>query len=319
MANTLPTDLNQKFGGYAQYYKNNFKNDEKGDLKYVGDAWSKQLKIWDDNDNLLEEGYVYEFSSKYPVAELAQIIRNESFRHVMKDLPVEDKSFAYKFCELVGLPSEKYDQSTRYKELFVGTQRVFLEGMRVPLPNWASFTDRSGNLTLRFLQRNDPQGMFLGILSKCCQEPKNFAASCAYDGHLNPNAAFAVFEGPEGLIFQSYVWADEDGNVCFDSIESRKKFDYTKQYQSDAEELMMNFAYSLPQGKKCTVGSNTFSFQGVSTKEKLKNPTKTYEIDYVQHLLINFSPSKQLFYTADSERQNLVGVGMNKPDQQNNM
>lgn len=316
-ANLLPSNLNQKFGGYAQYFKNNFKNDKKGLLKYVGDAWSRRIKIWDDKDNVLEEGFVYEFSTKYPIDELAKIVKFDSFRQIMKDLPVKDRNFAFEYADNKGLPKESDSTSQSYKELFAGTQDVFLNGLKVPLPDWASFTDSSNDLTLRFLKRNDPQGMFLGIKTRCCQQPEDWAASCAYDGHLSPNAAFAVFEAPEGLIFQSYVWQDSEGDVCFDSIESPDKFSNYDKYGEDAKELMMRFAKSLPKGTICNVGQNNFDFP--YTEDRLLNLTKTHEIDYVRDLLIKFSPNRGTQYTGDSLRQYSVGVGMREPDQQNNM
>lgn len=309
LANLLPNNLNQKFGGYAQYFKNNFKNDEKGELKFIGDSWGKKIAIWDDDNNVLEDGFVYEFASKYPINNLTEIIKRDSFRTVIKSLPVKDMTFAYQFCDVQGLPSEKDNESAAYKQLFTGTQEIFLQGLKVPLPDWSSFNGKSGDLTLRFLRRDEPQGMFLGLLSKCCQEPKNWAASCAYDGHLNPNAAFAVFEGPEGLIFQAYVWADKNGNVCFDSIESRKVFDFTKKYQFDAEELMKEFAQSLPSGKRCLVGNNPFSFASVKKEDLLINLTKTHELDFVSGMLRQFSPNGTKFYNSDSKVQYFVGVG----------
>ena len=306
-ANLLPTNLNQKFNGYPQYFLTNFPDDKKGDLRLVGDAWNSRISLWDDNDNVLEEGLVYEFSSKYNVSDLSQIIKHNSFRQVMKDLPVESKPFAYQFCDIRGLPTEADNKSGRYKKLFAGTQKVFLDGLKVKLPDWASFTGKSGELTLRFLRRDEPQGMFLGRLSKCCQEPENWAASCAYDGHLNPNAAFAVFEGPEGLVFQSYVWADKDGNVCFDSIES-PLYDFRFKYKREGQELMENFADSLPSGKICTVGNNSFGFKSADTK--LRNPTETNNIPYVSQLLYDFCPSNtSSLYRADSLSQYDVGVG----------
>jgi hypothetical protein len=152
-ANLLPTNLNQKFNGYAQYFLTNFPDDKKGDLRLVGDAWNSRISLWDDNDNVLEEGLVYEFSAKYNVSDLSQIIKHNSFRQVMKDLPVESKPFAYQFCDIRGLPTEADNQSGRYKKLFAGTQQVFLDGLKVKLPDWASFTGKSGDLTLRFLRR----------------------------------------------------------------------------------------------------------------------------------------------------------------------
>ena len=68
------------------------------------------------------------------------------------------------------------------------------------------------------------------------------------------------------------------------------------------------FADSLPSGKICTVGNNSFSFN--SANKKLSNPTETNKILYVAQLLYDFCPANSSsLYTADSHSQYSVGVG----------
>jgi hypothetical protein len=165
---------------------------------------------------------------------------------------------------------------------------------------WSDFKATEGDMTLRFLPREDPKGMMLGKITECCQNPESWAASCSYDGHLNPLAAFAVFEINNEIIYQSYVWSDEDGNVCFDSSEASKR-DYKsdKDKIAKAKSLLIDFSKSI--SGKCNIGTNFLGFY--NNTEALKNPTKTHKSDDVQALLVQFSPNGGNFYSSDSSRQ----------------
>jgi len=135
----------------------------------------------------------------------------------------------------------------------------------------------------------------------------NKAASCAYDGHLNPLACFAVFEVNNELIFQSYVWSDEEGNVCFDSIETANRNYYKQQNLISAARLLMKKFSSSISGR-CVVGSNRIELiDRLPNKDLLKNPTTTNNLDHVSNLLITYSINRNdRLYTADSSVQYLV-------------
>jgi hypothetical protein len=157
---------------------------------------------------------------------------------------------------------------------------------------------------MRFLPREDPRGMFLGNITECCQHPKGHAASCAYDGVINPKAAFVVFEINNEIEAQCYVWEDKEGNICFDSFEyPTKKIAYGS-IGLEITALFRDFASRLPEGIKCTIGTNPFFDD--STKP-LRNPTKTYQDPFINSLLDDHSPyGSEGLYNHDSQYQYLI-------------
>ncbi|MDZ4833744.1 MAG: hypothetical protein SGJ27_08175 [Candidatus Melainabacteria bacterium] len=89
-----------------------------------------------------------------------------------------------------------------------------------PFPLEKSWTD--GNLTGRFLPRNDTRGVYLGEHSNCCQHPADAGAACAWYGQESPRSGFFVVENKAGeVVAQSWAWISENGQLCFDSIESK--------------------------------------------------------------------------------------------------
>lgn len=312
LANLLPDDYKgQSFSGYTGYFIKYYPEDQSNHLKLVGNSWNNTIKIWDENQKQpLEIGKVSEFSHRFTPNELYDLINIDALQSVLKgELNSRSDEFAIKFVTKVGMPSSENNKSLNYKMLYSGAEEVYLMGQEVSLPDWANYTDSYNGMTLRFLQRNDPSGMFLGLDTKCCQHPRDYAASCAYDGFVNPNAAFVVFENINGeLLFQSYVWADENDNVCFDSIEGA-----TRDIRNDSNLLesvgilLKNFAKSLPSGKICTTGSSYF---GRMAPTPLKNPTTSNKIPIISDLLTSFSPYKDdRLYISDSQTQFIIGSG----------
>jgi hypothetical protein len=301
-ANELPDDFNQSFRGYAQYFLMYLDKNKNNILKKIGNGWNNDLTIWDDNLNVVKSGKVYEFADLDPFT-LHNHMKLMTVQNIVNHLPSYDRKFAIEFAENIDLDDDYSSESSDSEILYVGLERVYLEGKKVPLPNWASFTETLNNITMRFLPRDDPKGMFLGVYTGCCQHIKGYAGSCAMDGHLNKNAAFVVFEKYESIIAQSYVWSDEDGNICFDSIEKKDRFNNID--NDEIKELLITFASSLPSNIKCTVGNNPLGFE--RTNNPLRNPTKTNEIDYVKDLLEKNHPDHvSSFYRSDSGSQSLI-------------
>ena len=301
-ANELPDNFNQTFRGFAQYFLMYLEKNKNNILKKIGNGWNNDLTIWDDNHNIVKSGKVYEFADLDPVT-LHGHIKFMTVQNIVNNLPSYDRKFAIEFAENIDLDDDYSSESSDSEELYVGLERVYLEGKEVPLPKWASFTETVNNITMRFLSRDEPKGMFLGVYTGCCQHIKGYAGSCAMDGHLNEKAAFAVFEKNESIIAQSYVWSDKDGNICFDSIEKKDKFTDTD--NDEIKELLISFASSLPSNIICTVGHNPFSFE--YTRNPLINPTKTNEIDYVRDLLEANHPNHvSSFYRSDSGSQSII-------------
>lgn len=83
-------------------------------------------------------------------------------------------------------------------------------------------------LTARFLDRDDPIGLFLGHHTNCCQYPGACADSSAWNGQEDPAGGFLVVKNEKGeVLAQSWTWRNEAG-VCFDSIESKGLIDEQK-------------------------------------------------------------------------------------------
>jgi len=311
LANLLPDDLiGQTFPGYAGYFIKHYPEDKSNHLKLVGNSWNNTIRIWDENKKEpLEIGTVSEFSHRFTPQELFHIINIDSLQNVLKgELQCKNDEYAVKFVTKVGMPNTDGNKSVNYKLLYSGTEEVYMMGLKVSLPEWANYADSYDGIFMRFLKKNDPSGMFLGIDTKCCQHPRDYAASCAYDGYVNPDAAFAVFENIKGeLLYQSYVWADEKNNICFDSIEgATRELRNDEKSLSKVKILLQNFNKSLPRGTICTTGSSYF---GNLILPPLINPSKTNEIPIIKDLLEEFSPNKNnRFYNMDSTTQFVIGV-----------
>jgi hypothetical protein len=298
MGNILPSDYYAYDENLANYYMDNLNNDLK-DLKYVGDSWNNIIAILNDEMKFQERGFVREFSSSYDVSKLAEIIKRYGSAELFKTMNVQSAKFGMQYIDTYKIPSDINSDSSGYKVLYSNLERIYLMGQEVSMPSWSGFSSTVNGLTLRFLPKDDPKGMFLGVITNCCQHPKSWAASCSYDGYLNPLACFAVFESRNNIIMQSYVWSDEKGNVCFDSIEGKASIDD----MNSAKKLLVEFARSI--SGKCTVGSNKLGFN--KSTDEIINPSKTNEIEEVKNLLFNYTPNRNNnFYRSDSIRQNIV-------------
>ena len=83
---------------------------------------------------------------------------------------------------------------------------------------------------MRRLSKTEPEGVFLGAITDCCQYPGGEGEDAAWYGQENPYSAFYVIEDvsqePPRIIAQSWVWICEDANsekltLVFDTIESQ--------------------------------------------------------------------------------------------------
>jgi len=80
----------------------------------------------------------------------------------------------------------------------------------------------AGELTGRFLPREDPRGIVLGWHTNCCQRIGAVGESCAWHGQANPLGGFFVVEDHRGSILaQSWAWWRPGEGLCFDNVEAR--------------------------------------------------------------------------------------------------
>jgi hypothetical protein len=89
-------------------------------------------------------------------------------------------------------------------------------------PMLAEMRIERGGYVGRMLPRNDPRGLFLGMLTNCCQYPSSGASSAAWHGQESEDGGFFVVEDAKGnVVVQSWTWLSRKLRVCaFDSLES---------------------------------------------------------------------------------------------------
>jgi hypothetical protein len=85
-----------------------------------------------------------------------------------------------------------------------------------------------GGYTFRKLDHDDPTGLFLGLLTDCCQHLHAAGAPCALHGWQKASGAFYVVEYKGRIIAQSWAWRGTKGELVFDSIEGLGGYDVEK-------------------------------------------------------------------------------------------
>ena len=108
-----------------------------------------------------------------------------------------------------GYPQEKY----------AALEERWLKSLGVP-PAFPSICISHGELVGRFLRREEPAGLFLGVHSNCCQYPGSNAESSAWHGQEDPLGGFFIVRAKRGIVAQSWTWI-ANGQACFDSVESK--------------------------------------------------------------------------------------------------
>ena len=278
----------------------------------IGDSWNKVIKFYDESTirTVLAEMSVKD-ATKLPEYKKDPKLLKEKISLDNMAFLVEEINDPREFPFLREY-AKYYSRADKdaMKENFLLVKRVFEEGLKNPLPEFASF-DKSYELDndtirMRFLKREDPIGMFLGNISECCQKPDGAARSAAFDGTFNENSAFMVIEINNELALMAYVWQDENGNVCFDNFETiGGKVFHSPRVQDVVKRLLMDFASSLPEGKRTTHGTGYVEINlgfKLSSKplENNLNYTLNPKYEHMGDLL------GRGFYYEDSEEQNEI-------------
>jgi hypothetical protein len=93
----------------------------------------------------------------------------------------------------------------------------------------------------RKLDHDDPTGLFLGLITDCCQHLHAAGAPCALHGWQKPSGAFYVIEYKGRIVAQSWAWRGSKGELVFDSIEGLGGYDTEKiarLYELASEEII---------------------------------------------------------------------------------
>lgn len=162
-----------------------------------------------------------------------------------------------------GVPDRAYSKN----------ENRWLASQQIDIPFPTDIVWKSGNLTARFLPRDDVRGLYLGQHTYCCQHPDGVGKSCAWHGQESPQGGFFVIEdGNKNIVTQSWTWLSDDGGVCFDSIEgaslySRDKTSLVNLYEQAAEHLAQTH-YKVTVGKNSKLDTSQWDLC-----ERLEHPT----------------------------------------------
>lgn len=170
-------------------------------------------------------------------AELRQQPLQEIKEHLLanKFSNVVDKPFATEAGQWGMSPTTYKDRETRYRA-----------SLAVPVPFDLEARWTVGNLTGRFLPRNDTRGLFVGNHTNCCQHPDGAAAASAWYSQESPRSGVFVVENKAGeIIAESWAWISDNRGLAFDNVEAKgigKRSDDVKAlYEKAAKDLSKEF------------------------------------------------------------------------------
>jgi hypothetical protein len=300
---------NQKYVGFAQYYQSQFrKSEDLGVLKRIGENWNVNLKTFDDRNRVVSIEPLSKLASRYRLQDLNNLLSMTIASHIIENFQDCDRKFLTAYCQYdsaYGNKSQRFDFDNCNEGIAIDRnyqyrEQAYLHGLSIPLPAWASYRnsivkpDTNEKITLRFLPRDDPRGMYLGVIASCCQHPDGQAATCAIDGHVNPKAAFMVIELKNKIIAEAYTWEDNNGNICLDSIETvGNEAYYSDKNKEIVRELLIQFG-NAQSNCMVNVGNNNFDFDHAPIT--MSNNTKAYE-EFAESL------PYENFYIDDHQRQ----------------
>jgi len=249
----------------------------------------------------------------YTVESLAKAIKTSSVSEIFEDLEDPNDVFLDEFTNHYGAGSDtEYSKEDKIL-LYTTLERNYLQGIETPLPEWASFDktvqkDSKTQIRLRFLPRNDPRGMFLGIYAECCQHPTSYAATCALDGQSNPNSAFMVFEINGQLAAEGYVWTttNNDRDLVIDSLETigGELFHSTKNKQI-VRYLLIEFSASLGN-RMLFMGKGPINFEEFTEYEDPETNNDETVIENYKKYLQKFHPYGDTDMYSDAGEQRIV-------------
>jgi len=309
LANTLPDNTNQEMVGFGEYFINNYSQANKIKLKLIGNMWSSYINIYDENKQIAGEYLVKELSKQMSMEDLFKKIKLSSMSELIEDVNPQNDDFLLEFVNHYGAGSDTKYSSEDQKSIYSTTEKVYIESLSVPLPDWASFNktiqkNKKDKIRLRFLPREDTRGMFIGQYAECCQHPTSHAASCSFDGQSNPNSAFMSIELNDEWIGAGYVWTNEEGGLCIDSIETiGNELFHSTTNRELFKKLLIDFSNSLGD-RTLTMGSGKVNFDKFDEDDDpFQNDDKSVIRKYEDYLRY-FTPGNtdEMYTDADAQR-----------------
>jgi len=311
LANTLPDNTNQEMVGFGEYFINNYSQANKIKLKLIGNMWSSYINIYDENKQIAGEHLVKELSKQMSMEDLFKKIKLSSMAELIEDVKPKNDDFLLEFVNHYGAGSDKEYSSEQQKIIYSATEQIYIESLSVPLPDWASFDktiqkNKKDKIRLRFLSREDARGMFIGQYAECCQHPTSHAASCSFDGQSNPNSAFMSIELNDEWIGAGYVWTNEEGGLCIDSIETiGNELFHSTTNKELFKKLLIDFSNSLGD-RTLSMGYGKVNFDKFDKDDDPLQNNDESVIKKYKDYLIDFTPGNTDEMYTDANAQRIV-------------
>ena len=280
--NILPTAKGNLHGfdKLFEQYNDNFDDEACRNLRFLGNSWDVVVRT---TDKFHITGKVRDLVKTQDINLLVDTLSLQTLRHIIGDTEIAEKTmpFALEFSKhnVINMDEDvsHYDQMRKFEIC----KRVYERGLKTKLPKYAKFdksltTAKGDVIRVRFLPREDPKGMYLGVYSSCCQHPTGFAASCAFDGTVNQNSAFLVCEVNGKFAAQAYVYfARDKSTIVLDSLETiGNELYYSKVNSSAVFELLKEFSKFVGDNINVHIGDSKVSLGTLAEVEAVENPVK---------------------------------------------
>ncbi|MBQ8749484.1 MAG: leucine-rich repeat domain-containing protein [Clostridia bacterium] len=112
-------------------------------------------------------------------------------------------------------------------------------------------------VTYELLDKSNPLGAVLGVVTNCCQVLQGAGQACVEYGMTKPNSSFLVFRNQGVIIGQAWVWYDEkSGQVTLDNIEVPVKHMEEINKNKDLQKEFINCLLRVKQGFEQAMGKD---------------------------------------------------------------
>lgn len=298
------------FDKLFEQYNDNFDDEACRNLKFLGNSWDVLVRT---TDKFHVSGKVKDLVKTVDLKLLIDTLSLQTLRHIVGDMQISDTvmPFALEFSKHNVIDMDEdvshYDQMRKFEYC----KRVFERGLKTKLPKYAKFdksitTVKGDTVRVRFLPREDPRGMYLGIYSNCCQHPTGYATSCAFDGTMNQNSAFLICEVNGKFAAQAYVYyAKDQSTIVLDSLETiGNALYYSKINSSAVFELLKEFSKFVGDKINVHIGDSKVNLGALEETTAIANPVQ--EIQGYNSYFNNYTDAGDNEMYTDAAKQYLI-------------
>ena len=268
------------FDRLFEQYNNNFDDEACRNLRFLGNSWDVLVKT---TDKFHVSGKVRDLVKTVDLSLLIDTLCIQTLRHIIGDTQISDTlmPFALEFSKHNVIDMDEDVDHYEQMRKFEICKRVYERGLKAKLPKYAKFdksvtTGKGDTVRVRFLPREDPRGMYLGIYSSCCQHPTGYAATCAFDGTMNQNSAFLICEVNGKFAAQAYVYfARDQSTIVLDSLETiGNELYYSKVNSSAVFELLKEFSKFVGPNINVHIGDSKVNLGPLEETTAIPNPVQ---------------------------------------------